>query len=401
MRPSLFFVRMAVQNLSRRRARALLLSLTIAVGSGAVFTALVLRQAITDSVGVGLARMGADLIVMPRDTTANLTSALLTVEPTSSTLAAELCEQVAKLPGVERVAPQRYFALGGPHGHDDLVAFDPRNDFTVLSWLQEKLDRPMQTGDLIVGARRDEAVGDSITLFGRPFTIYGKLPLTGVGPFERSLFASFETVATMDEASQQANGRPMLGALPLRYSGLLVRLQPGGTVEQFRFAAAEWHDVKIVPGNSLYSSVRQALGTLLSGAVGLTLLMLLSTTLMVAALYWGLLVERRRELGLLLAIGLRPRQLVRIILAEAALTTACGGICGAICGSAGILLFERSLGFYFEKVRVPFVLPSPATILLAGAVSALAACGIGVLGALVPAWLLGHEEPYELVRGDG
>jgi putative ABC transport system permease protein len=401
MRPSLFFVRMAVQNLSRRRARSLLLSLTVAVGTGAVFTAIVLRQAIQNSVSVGLARMGADLLVVPRDTTANLTSALLTVEPTDATLAADLGDQIARLSCVERVAPQRYFALAGPHGHDDLIAFDPSQDFTVLPWLGDKLDRDLRAGDLIVGARRDEAVGESITLFGHSFTVYGKLPLTGVGPFERSLFASFETVAILDQAAEEANGRPLLDAQSDRYSGLLVRLKPGGTVEQFRFAAAEVPDVKIVPGNSLYSSVRQALGTLLSGAVGLTLLMLLSTTLMVAALYYGLLIERRRELGLLLAIGLRPRQLVRVILAEAALTTACGGICGAIIGTAGILLFERSLGFYFERVRVPFLLPSPSAILLAGAVSALAACGIGVLGALVPAWLVGHEEPYELVRGDG
>ena len=147
--------------------------------------------------------------------------------------------------------------------------------------------------------------------------------------------------------------------------------------------------------------MRHALATLLSGAVGLTLLMLLSTTLMVAALYGGLLAERRRELGLLLAIGLRPRQLVQIILIEAALTTACGGICGTILGTVGILLFERSLGFYFERIRVPFLVPGPSAILLAASVSVLAACGIGVLGALVPAWLAGHEEPYELVRGDG
>jgi putative ABC transport system permease protein len=401
MRPFLLFVRMAVQNLSRRRTRSLLLSLTVAIGSGAVFTAIVLRQAIQNSVSVGLARMGADLIVVPRDTTANLTAALLTVEPTSSTLPAERRDQIAGLPGVERVAPQRYFALGGPHGHDDLIAFDPHQDFTVLSWLQDKLNRELRLGDLIVGARRDEAVGESITLFGRSFTVYGKLPVTGVGPFERSLFASFETVAAMDESAQQASGRRMLGTLPLSYSGLLVRLRPGTTVEQFRFAAAELHDIKIVPGNSLYSSVRHALGTLLSGAVGLTLLMLLSTTFMVAALYCGLLAERRRELGLLLALGLRPRQLMHIILVEAALTTACGGVCGTVFGTAGIFLFERSLGFYFEKVRVPFLLPTPPAILWAASVSVLAACGIGLIGAVVPAWLAGRQQPYELVRGDG
>ncbi|HTU24463.1 MAG TPA: ABC transporter permease [Pirellulales bacterium] len=401
MRPSLLFVRMAVQNLGRRPARTLLLSLTVAVGTGAVFTAVVLRQAIENSMNVGLARMGADLLVVPRDATTNLTSALLCVEATEPALAGDLPERIARLPGVELVAPQRHVALPGAHGHEDLVAFDPARDFTVQSWLADKMERGLAPGDVIVGARREELAGDVITLFGRQLPVYGKLPLTGVGPFERSLFVSFETLALLDEAAQKTGGSPLLDPAPPSYSGLLVRLQPGFTVEQFRFAAAQFQEVKIVSGNQLYSSVRHALGALLSSVVGLMLLMLLSTTLLVAALFWGLLVERRRELALLLAIGLRPRGLVHVILAEAALTTAGGGVCGAVFGAAGILLCERSLGFFFERIRVTFLLPASSTILLSGLACALVACGIGLAGAVVPAWWIGHEEPYELLRADG
>ena len=74
---------------------------------------------------------------------------------------------------------------------------------------------------------------------------------------------------------------------------------------------------------------------------------------MVAAMYSGLLVERRCELGLFLAIGLRPRDLERMILAEAALTTGCGGVAGVLFGVAGLLLFRRSLGYYFERLQIP------------------------------------------------
>src|SRR5262249_19117040 len=128
------FLRLAVQNLGRRRARAALLALTVAVGVGAAFAACGVRQALWDSLDLGFPRMGADLLVAPRDTLANLTPALLTVEPTPHTLDARLADEVAGLPGVEAVAPQRYFAVpvtADAHTHDaDLIAFDPRRDFT-------------------------------------------------------------------------------------------------------------------------------------------------------------------------------------------------------------------------------------------------------------------------------
>jgi hypothetical protein len=99
---------------------------------------------------------------------------------------------------------------------------------------------------------------------------------------------------------------------------------------------------------------------------------------MVGALYSGLINERRRELGLLLAVGMRPTQIVRLILAEAALTTGLGGICGVVLGAGGLILFERSLGYQFERYQVPFALPGPAFLAIAGLASGLTCCAVGV-----------------------
>src|SRR5262249_22894800 len=157
-----------------------------------------------------LDRLGADLMVVPRDTTVNLSAALLTVEPTPHTIDAATAEEVARLPGVEVAAPQRYFALptaDKAHGAEELIAFGPARDFTVLPWLAEKLDRPFRPGDLIVGGRRPEAVGGEVRLFGRTFPVYGKLALTGVGPFERAMFVSFDTLPDLAAGASETTGR--------------------------------------------------------------------------------------------------------------------------------------------------------------------------------------------------
>jgi putative ABC transport system permease protein len=143
------------------------------------------------------------------------------------------------------------------------------------------------------------------------------------------------------------------------------------------------------------------MAALLSGAVLFTVLILIVTAVMVGVTYTGLLSERRRELGLLLAVGMRPGQVIRLILTEAALTTGLGGVWGVILGAAGLMLFQRSLGYYFENYKVPFTLPPVRDLVVTGLVSVSLCSAVGLAGALVPAWRACRREPYDLVRGEG
>ncbi len=402
MCPATMFLRFSVQHLRHRPVRAILLVLAVAVGGGAGFTASVLRAAIQESTSVGMNRMGADLLIVPRGTAVNVAAALLTVEPTDRTIDAATVEAIARLPGVAMAAPQRYFALPSAdgHGQDDLVAFEPGRDFTITPWLSMKLDRPLRRGDVIVGGRRPEVPGGTAMLFGRSLTVYGKLALTGVGPFERTYFVTFETAADIAAAARETVGREVLDPSRDRCSALLVRLKVGATTEQIRFATANMQDIQIVTGNGLNTSVRHTLTSILGGAVTFTILMLATTAIMAGAMYSSLLGERRREIGLLLAVGMRPREVARLILAEAALTTGLGGLCGIILGGAALLLIERSMGFTFASRQVPFTWPPLGAVLQMGAVAVASCCAVGIGGALVPALQAIRREPYALVRGD-
>jgi putative ABC transport system permease protein len=394
------FVRLAAQSLGRRPLRALFLAGTVAVGVGTVFAASVVRQAVHDSLALGIARMGADLVVVPRDTLVNLTTALLVAEPTPHTLDAGLVEEVARLPGVEAVAPQRVFALTGISASQvpDVIAFDPARDFTVLPWLRQTLGRPLRSGDAIVGGRRPEAVGAGVQLGGRTLTVYGRLDLTGVGALDRSVLVSFDTLEALADARRATSAPPMFAEARSRASALLVRLAPGGSAERVRFALASQPAVKVIAGASLATSVRHMLTTLLGGAAGLVVLVLAATVVMVGVLHAALLIERRRELGVLLMLGARPRQILHVIVAEAVLLTTLGGVAGVIAGGGVLLAVRRSLGFHLASLDVPLVWPPAALIVLAGASGVALASRLGLVGAVIPAWRLSRREPLELIR---
>jgi putative ABC transport system permease protein len=350
------------------------------------------------------ARMGADLIVVPEQAMVNITSALLTVQPTEATLDLRLLDEIGHLSGVAQAAPQTIYRIpvmaGMPEHQVNLIAFDPAHDFTVIPWLSDHLPRPMQTGDLLSGGRRAESVGEELQPCGQPATIYGKLGRSGVGPFDESLFASYDTVAQLigkkDETSTKAP--PFNSA---RISAILVRLSFGVTPEQVRFAVARLPGLKVITGARIVTSTRQTTSALLTGMLGFTASMFIGSLILVSLLFAAIIAERRREIGLLRAIGSRRGDIVRMLVAEAVFTTGLGGVCGILFGSGLLLLFQRSLVYYLETLHVEFAWPPPFEIAFMAVACAALAAMVGLAGAILPAWRTSGEEPYELIQGEG
>src|SRR5712691_2796937 len=100
-------IRLAAQNVGRRRLRAILLGSAVMLGMGVGFASFVAGWALRSGIATSFSRMGADLVVVPRATLVNITSSLLTVQPTDQTLGADLAKTLVAITGVEQVASQR------------------------------------------------------------------------------------------------------------------------------------------------------------------------------------------------------------------------------------------------------------------------------------------------------
>lgn len=412
--------RLAAQNVGRRRVRAMLLGLSVMLGVGISFASFVSGWALRDGMATSFSRMGADLVVVPRATLVNITASLLTVQPTDETLPAVLTERIAAVPRVAVVAPQRIVPSLVDGRQVTLIAFDPARDFSVLTWLEQRQPGPIE--GLIAGGRLIASPGATLSVCGRPMSIYGRLGQTGVGPFDESYFLTFDALAdivafcrssgpvgksaAMKVDAPSATGMNHADActpdLALdRVSAFLLQLAPGAKPQDVKFALAQLPDVKIVEGNSALTSSRQALSALLIGISVFTAFQLTALLILVSLLFSAIVHERHREIGLLRAMGARPNQVTAILLAEAAIITGLGGLAGLGFGAVVLLTFARSLGFYFELLGVPFAWPSSA-ILQAGALIALVFSAIlGLLGALLPVWRVRRMPPYALIQTEG
>lgn len=397
----MLFVRMAFQNAQRRPARTLMLVVAVAVGCAAIFASYMVARGIAESTERSFARMGADLIVVPEKTMVNITSALLTVQPTEETMPPDVIEQIRSIDGIATVAKQTCYKAGimagMPEHRANVIAFDPVSDFTVLPWLSNHLPRKMQPGDIIAGVRRGEDLGQEIQPWGEPANIYGKLGRSNVGPFDESFFTTYDTVAQLSKHDSDGKySSPKFD--PKRVSALLVRLKTACTPEQIRFAIAQIPGVKVIQGSTVVTSTRQSTTILFAGMIAFAMAMLLGSLLLVALLFSAIIAERRREIGVLQAIGAKRGDVITMLTTEAALCTGLGGMLGVILGGAILFVFQNSLVYYLQTLHVEFVWPLMEEIAIV-AVSCLAlSAAVGMFAALWPALSITREEVYSLIQ---
>jgi putative ABC transport system permease protein len=196
-----------------------------------------------------------------------------------------------------------------------------------------------------------------------------------------------------------ADAKTCAADLPLdRVSAFLLQLSPGARVEDVKFAIAQLSGVRIVEGNTVLTSSRRALSSLLVGLAVFTVLQLTALLIVVSLLFSAIVQERYREVGLLRAMGAKPNQVMTIILAEAAIITGLGGLAGLIFGASLLLIFARSLGFYFGLLGIPFSWPPLAVLETSAVVAVVFSAILGLLGAFMPAWRVRRMAPYTLIQ---
>lgn len=393
---------LALQNLRRKPSRSYALALAVAVGSGAVFSTATLMLGVEKSLTLGFSRLGADLLIVPKETLVNIRAALLTGEPSSLYMSQNVLQEVSRLAGVQRTAPQLFLTSADAFcciiGNAFIVGFDPARDFTVLPWLTERLDRPMAKDDVIVGGLVRYKIGESVYFYGQELTVYGKLGRTGVGAYDNGFFLTIERAYELAERSKNRQGIVPLVLERGKISAILVQLGVGANPDAIRFAISKNPDVKVAMAGSLITSVRQALTALFGGAVVLSGVLFLGNTLMIGAIFSAVVNERRQELGLLRALGARKRAVFQLILAEALLVTLGGGLLGVALGGILLRVYDRSLLFYLESLNVPFTWPSPISAVLTGVSCVALSLAVGALGAGYPAMTASRVDPYDLIR---
>jgi putative ABC transport system permease protein len=389
----------AINNLRRKIIRSLLLFLSVAVVTGTLFSATVFISSMKNALKIGTYRLGADVLVVPEKYASDARSALLAGEPTSFYMSRDILAKVKKVDGVRKASPQLFIKPTSftccYSVNAFLVAFDPETDFTITPWLAKNLNKPLVGNEVITGRSMPIIAGDSISFFGTLFTVAGTMEATGMKFFDQSIFMTMDAAYKMAEDSKTKSMQP-LNIEKDRISTVLVQVEDGMTPD--RVAIRIEHDVdgvRAIASDEVISTVRKQLMGLLKGILAISALLWILSLLMMGFVFYMIVNERQRELGLLRSMGAKKRDVFRLIITEAVIISTLGGIAGLICGSALLLAFKDVILHY---LKLPYLLP-PVTFLIEiifGAV--LFSLLTGLLSSLFPAIVASSMEPYEAIR---
>jgi putative ABC transport system permease protein len=387
------------KNLKRKLTRTWLLFAIVAVVSCTLFSATLFLKSINNALKLGTYRLGADVLVVPENAEKSAKAALLSGEPTSFLMDKSVLDRVKKIEGVKRATPQLFIkptSFTCCFNVDVfLVAFDPDTDFTVKPWLEKHLNRKLGLNEIITGRQIPVITGDNIPFFGTTFQVAGTMEPTGMDFFDRSAFMSLDAAYKMAEDSKTKAIQPIeIGKDKI--STVLVQASEDFTPD--RVAIRIEHDipgVKALVSDTVISTVRKQLSGLIRAIIVISIILWFIVLLIMAFAFYMIVNERRREIGILRAMGANRRHIAEIVLTEAALLSAAGGAAGVVFGFALLVSFKNLMLHY---LKLPYLFPSPPdmAVLIAGAISFSLVTGL--LSAFLPTLAVIKTEPYEAIR---
>ena len=394
----LSLLQLSTQNLKRRLFRTLAVAACLALVTGTLFSESLLSEGVQNSLQVGIGRLGADVMVIPSGQETPAQTSLLMGEPSSFYMNKTVEKEVSAIEGVERVSSQLFIGSLSQasccSGYFQLIGFDPQTDFTITPWLTSALHRPLGNDEVITGSKIFPAVGDELLFYGHKFTVAGKLESTGMG-MDKAVFMPVQTAYVMAEESTVKAEQPLVVRRD-QISAVLVKVESDSFVDLVASRIKrQVQGTSVITSLQLIKSVENHLSGLMQNLYFVTGMFWATSTLLIATIFSMATNERRREIGLLRAIGANGRFVFKMIVTEAILITFLGGLLGIVGGGVAMFSFSRLIS---TSVNIPYLWPTIFQISRVIGVSVAIAVFTGLIASFVPAVVSSKMEPLYAIR---
>ena len=268
------------------------------------------------------------------------------------------------------------------------------NDATRLyqvSLEEGRLLNPGEDDSVVFGASTASMLGikvnDTVNLstqrggVGKKFRVVGLLRAIGAGELKIGCFL------TLDAAQQLVNRKGYV-------SNILVMLEDpskGEYVEQtlkgmFTDASVVRQEDLIRQIDRIMNVINGVLIALGSVSLGVGALGILNTIMMSVH-------ERRREIGMLKAVGAERWHVLFLFLSEALIISIVGGLIGCGLGLAGVYLIQLLVSMLGLNLTIPLLI-APHILISAFLVAII----IGLIAGIYPSWKASNVPPVEALR---
>ena len=405
----------SLRTLSKNKLRSLLTILGVVIGISAVMTMVSVGQGASELVRNQFKSLGSNVILVLPASSQNggvRSGVVMTLTEGDTVAIATECPSVL---AVSPIIPTTGQVIGGNINWSPKEMTGVGPDYVIVrNW-------PMQSGRFF--AQRDvlgsgakvcvigqtvanqlfpdqDPIEQQIRIKNIPFTVIGVLTKKGanlVGQDQDDIvLMPYTTVRKRLEGSAFANvgvalvsaRSELLTAQALQEINVLLR-------ERHRIPAGEKSDFEVrnmAEVENVLNMITGALTAMLSaiaaislvvGGVGIMNIMLVSVT------------ERTREIGIRMALGARPRDILWQFLVESAVLSSIGGIIGITLGIVASFCLNLLINWILPTSNWPFVVSMPAAV-----IALLFSAAVGLFFGYYPARRASRLDPIEALRYD-
>jgi putative ABC transport system permease protein len=376
-----------LHNLKRRKGRAIFLVVGLLIGVATVVTLLSLTDALGQRAQNELENFGANIIITPRSDELALNYGGIQLGGVN--LVASEIEQTS-LANIDDIPNRRNVATIGPKvlGSVEvdgqrvmMMGVDPKAEFKLKRWWsiagrQIEKGRELLVGDAVV-KRFGLEMGATLQIKGEDYTVVGLLDKTGSQDDQLLIAPLSVAQAALGKEGQVSMVEIAALCHDCPVDDMVNQLQialPGTTVQAVQ---------------QVVKTRMHALGQFRLFAWGVAVTVVIIGALLVFVTMMGAISERTREIGIFRAIGYRRRHVLHLVLVEAAIVSALGGVLGYLTGVAATLaalpLLEGGEASWQWNPNLAVA-------------SVVAAVLVGLIASLQPALRASRLEPSEALR---
>ena len=388
-------------NITRRRTQSAL-TVTITMLTVLVFVMVLgVFQTVNRGLALSRERLGADAILMPKYATATGGDLLFTAIPENIYMDAEVLEEAKQLDGVAAMTPQFYaqtLALSccEPGEEARIIGYDSATDFILTPYLPDEHQDGITSEEMIVGHNFAKAnlVGYNYMVLGKIFSVVAMLEPTGTG-MDSILFADLDQVRQMCLDSEVL-AEDWVDKDPFDYiSVIMIKFEEGVDPEAFvRQVKDSGIDAKCILTSDTIADLQGQLEVTMQVMFALWLASLLIAVLSLVGRFNALAKERKKEIGLLRAIGLRKGQVFGLIIGETCTMAIMGGVLGSV---IALLCMDPVIEMLREAFKLSPSVWSPQLALLCGVAGVVLAALLGFAAAVAPAAKSASMDPQTAI----
>ncbi len=387
MKRRIKIINLVLSNIKRKYSRSAILIVSVALLIFMFTFFILILATITTSLEKFSSRLGADVIVVPQGAGAPGEEFLLEAKVRQFYMKKDLYDKIREFEGIEKITYQTF--VGVLDKNIKVIAIDPETDFIIKPWVENK---KLNKGEVFLGAEAYKYFGnikkgDMIKIFGKDFKVADIMDKTKTG-MDYSVFITEEDMIDLIKENPNINVRED------QISVILIKSSQEMDAGVLAYEIENGYpQVDTIYVKKIGEKVRKFISNMSKIFSVVLVVSSVLSVLLIANIFTMIINERRREIGILRALGASNRGVMKVLLLESVFL----GIIGSSLG----IIFGLILGWkLLSSLKMPFIeinMVIVSLIVMAGIAIGVAISGFGVSVSLIK---IRKIEPLTLIKGE-